>query len=221
MTPTKAGPNCPAKLSVKETLLKARLPVFSITKVNGTSNTPGIPAIGIGVPPAFATPISPISSDPSRGLAGVNPWSGITNPVTGSIVPPLGPKHSVKLSTPPPSQSKLAIGLAGFAARNSHKSKPESAKASQLSSGPKKGSPPASHSSKLLTPPPSQSAVAIGLIGLANINAQWSISASAKLSQLSSNELSGSPPAIHSSILLSPPPSQSIVANGLVGLSAK
>ena len=49
------------------------------------------------------------SSHPRKGSRGVYPTSGISSPVEGAIVPPFGPKHSVKLSTPPPSQSAVAI----------------------------------------------------------------------------------------------------------------
>ena len=73
--------------------------------------------------------------------------------------PPLA--HSVALSTPPPSQSKLAKALPGFVAMIAHTSKPAVA-AAVHSSADANGSVPAWHSVILSTPPPSQSACANG-----------------------------------------------------------
>ena len=67
---------------------------------------------------------------------------------------------------PPPSQSASANGLVGFANTNAQISVPEAAAAEQSSLG-SLGSPPLAHSVALSTPPPSQSAVATALNGLA------------------------------------------------------
>ena len=85
------------------------------------------------------------------------------------MVPPFGPKHSVKLSTPPPSQSAVAKSLVGFAANNAHISCP-AAIADVQSSKEASGSPPLLHSVRLSTPPLSQSNVSKALPGLSIIN---------------------------------------------------
>ena len=67
-----------------------------------------------------------------------------------------------------------------------------------------------------MTPPPSQSAKANGLVGLANTNTQISVPESIALVQ-SSDASRGSSPVAHSSALLTPPPSQSNDASGWDG----
>ena len=98
-----------------------------------------------------------ISSAGAIGLVGIYPGSGVTMPVMGSTTPPPGPKHSVKLSTPPPSQSSVPSALVGFEAKYVHKSNPDAMKFSQLSSIGSSGLPPAAHSAALSPPPLSQS----------------------------------------------------------------
>ena len=131
--------------------------------------------------------------------------SGTCIIVTGSNVPPPGPKHSVKLSTPPSSQSKLPNKLAGFAAKYAHIVIPVAAMLSQLISSagangsvginagsgsgitaPVTGSivkPGPKHSVILSTPPSSQSNVAMLDVGFAPMYAHKSSPDAAKLSQ--------------------------------------
>ena len=82
--------------------------------------------------------------------------------------------HSTLLIIPPPSQSALAKGLEGFNVKIAQISKPSSKTVIQSSAG-SEGSSPLKHSVILLIPPPSQSAKARGLVGLANTRIQMSI----------------------------------------------
>ena len=99
---------------------------------------------------------------------------------------------------------------------------PEAAKLPQLSSTGSVGSPPARHSVRLSSPPPSQSAVASGLIGFAITIAQISTPSDMAASQSSCGEPPlGSVPASHSVALSIPPPSQSKAPTALVGLAIR
>ena len=151
------------------------------------------------IPPEMSAALSQLKS--STGSIGsvatkFGSGSGITSPVTGSIVAP-GPKHSVILSTPPLSQSNVAIFDVGFIPIKAQIPPEISAALSQLkssagsvgSAGTKFGSgsgiaspvtgsivnPGPKHSVILSTPPISQSAVAIGLVGLVIRKVQMSV----------------------------------------------
>ena len=161
--------------------------------------------------PAFPAMVPILSTQiPDRQVQSPNASSTGSNGSPPSI-------HSVKLFIPPPSQSASAIGLVGLAITKSHMSMPLSSALMQSSLG-SSGSSPDIHSKILLTPPPSQSARAIGPVGFAKIIAHKSTPATIALLQSSAGS-NGSSPVWHSVILLMPPPSQSAKASGLEGLA--
>ena len=121
------------------------------------------------------------------------------SPSTNNSHPPCGVLgslpmlHSVILSTPSPSQSKVANGLLGSAANTAHISIMPAIIASQSSSG-LLGSVPLLHSVLLSAPPPSQSNIPNGLFGSAAKMAHISIVCPGGILQPSL----GSLPALHS-----------------------
>ena len=175
--------------------------------------------------------------NPSPSQSAVNIVSpGIANATRSHIVVPgslisshgssgsVPSSHSSSSFTPPPSQSTPTnpVAPASIAAHTCEPIVYGLLHGSLGSVGGVFGS-GGEHSSKLLTPSISQSAIPILLIAPPAVtNAQKSVPSGLSSSQGSSGSVGSPPPGgLHSSSLDTPPPSQSRSANGESGLSAK